>query len=311
MTPRTMASILAHPPPEAPTLLEPALIVTGGITVVAAPTKVGKTNLWLHVAWALTEGKALFGRFDVTRPTSVLMIQLELSEATMHKRLEILCDELAWSTAAQERFHLWSGRALLIDRRDGPKKILDIIEALPERPDVVILDSYNAAVAGDPDKSAEARRALHALRTVQEATGVAWCVTAEIRKMPSTGRARLELDDLKGSNELAYDSDAVVLLRPSSDDRRRLRLSFAAMRHSIEDPPDGLVLVRRGLTFELTEGPGDDREEAVLEVLRDHFERGGDKSWRGCVAAVRESGLRVRDQYVGKVRKQLIATEEG
>jgi hypothetical protein len=83
---------------------------------------------------AAGQGKALFGRFDVTRPASVLMIQLELSEAGMHKRFKTLSEKLAWSPAAQERFHLWCGRALLLDRRNGPKQILGIIESLQSAP---------------------------------------------------------------------------------------------------------------------------------------------------------------------------------
>jgi hypothetical protein len=39
--------------------------------------------------------------------------------------------------------------------------------------------------------------------------------------MPTTGRTRLGLDDLKGSKELAYDADAVALLRPLDAPRRR------------------------------------------------------------------------------------------
>src|SRR5207249_5124863 len=114
---------------------------------------------------------------------------------------------------------------------------------------------YNAAVAGDPDKSAEARRALHALREVQDRTGVSWAVTAEIRKAQAGGRIRYTIDDLKGSNELAYDSDTVVMLRPTDTARRRLAIHFLAMRHLAGEAPEGLVLVREGLTFQLTEGP--------------------------------------------------------
>jgi AAA domain-containing protein len=85
---RGMKDILADPPERPFRPLEPALIIEGGLTVLAAPTKVGKINLWLHMAWALTEGASLWGRFEAARPIPVLMIQLELSEATMFGRFE-------------------------------------------------------------------------------------------------------------------------------------------------------------------------------------------------------------------------------
>src|SRR6266545_7818689 len=49
-TVRSMAALLADPPQAPPRLLEPSLIVEQGLTVLAAPPKVGKTNFWLHVA---------------------------------------------------------------------------------------------------------------------------------------------------------------------------------------------------------------------------------------------------------------------
>lgn len=307
--PRTMAELLANPPPVTPRLLEPSWVVQLGLDVLAAPTKTMKTNLQLHKAWALTSGTALFGRFEAPRPVCVLMIQLELSEATMYERLQILQGQLGWSEEAQARFFLRCERALLLDRRDGATRIIRLIEGCAQRPDVVILDSFNAAVAGDPDKSGEARKALHALREVQERTGVAWSVTAEIRKAPAGGRLRFSLDDLKGSNELAYDSDAVLVLRPLDESRRRLAMHFLAMRHATEEPPEGLVLVRRGLSFELTEGPGNEAEDAVLEVLRERYKQTGELTWRCSRDAVREAGLKVSNDTITYLRKRALVGE--
>jgi hypothetical protein len=302
-----MADLL-NDPPEAPArLLEPSLIVKGGLTVLAAPTKVGKTNLWFHIAWALTDGRPLFGRFAVAQPTSVLMLQLELSPATVYERLAFLRDELDWSLAGQDRFLIRCERAMLLDRRGGADRIVRIIEAASIRPEVVILDSYNAAVAGDPDKSAESRRALHALREVQERTGVTWAVTAEMRKAPAGTRIRYALDDLKGSNELAYDADAVVGLRPLDESRRRLAVHFLAMRHLTADAPERLVLIRRGLTFDLTEGGGADDGEAIAEVIRAHLRQGGDENWRACRQVVSEAGLSVRNDALSAIRRLVLA----
>jgi hypothetical protein len=294
-----------------PRLLEPSLIVEQGLTVLAAPTKVGKTNLWLHVAWALTEGKPLFGVFEAPRAVPVLMIQLELGEATMYERLDWLRGHLEWSEAAQERFFLRSTRALLLDRRGGADQLVRLVQECPTKPEVVILDSYNAAVAGDPDKSAEARRALHALRQVQEETGITWAITAEMRKAPPGTKIRYGVDDLKGSNELAYDADALIALRPIDPARRRLRVNFLAMRHLVGEEPEGLLLVRKGLTFELsTDGPSTETEEQVAKVLREHFANGGDRSWRGSRAALAAAGLHVRNDTMTYLRNQLLSKED-
>lgn len=300
---RSMRDLLTDPPASVAHLME-ALIVSLGITVLAAPTKVGKTLFWLHVSWALTEGAPLFGRFVVPSPIVVLMLQLELSEATLHERLQALAGELGWSDAAQDRFYVHCARSFLVDQPGSVEELVRVIEACPQRPAVVILDSYNAAVAGDPDRSAEARKALAVLREVQERTGIAWCITSEIRKAPTGGKVRFGVDDLKGSNELAYDADAVLLLRPIDDSRRRLAVHFSAMRHG--DAPDNLLLVRDGLNLSLAEAPTDRTADAVVEVLREHVASGGDRGWRALRAVVKEAGLKVSNDQFSDLRKQVL-----
>lgn len=312
--PRSMVDLLANPPERVARLLEPALMVEQGITVLAAPTKVGKTNWWLHVAWALTEGGTLwrlpgFGGFSAARPIPVLMIQLELSEPTLYERLAVLRDHLGWSEEAQARFSLRCQRSLQLDRRNGPENILRLIESCPVAPEVVILDSYNAAVVGDPDKSGDARRALHALRKVQEQTCISWGITAEIRKAPTGSSLRWTLDDLKGSNDVAYDADSVLMLRPDRRTRKRLAVHFAAMRHLDGEEPEGLVLIRQGLSFEAMKEASDtaEDEEQVAKVIRDHLAAGGDDSWRACQEAVRKAGIRIQSQVFGDIRRHVLA----
>ena len=304
---RSAADLLANPPAEVPTLLEPALIVRGGITCLAAPTKVGKTNLWMHFAWALTEGKSLFGIFSAVKPVNVLLVELELSEAIMHRRLKPLKEALGWTPEGLDRFKIVCQRSLLLDRRDGAKRLVGMIQ--DHRPDIVIVDSYNAAMAGDPDKSAESRRGLQTLREAQEATGVAFGITSEIRKPPPGQRLRFGVDDLKGSNEVAYDADAVLMLKPLDESRRRLSVVFSAMRHSTEEPPDDLVLIREGLSFSLQHRQGAGAEEAmeraVEEALRKHFAAGGGKTARDCYQAVKTAGLKVRREITDVVRQRL------
>jgi KaiC/GvpD/RAD55 family RecA-like ATPase len=301
-----MPELLARPDRPDPTLLEPALVTKGGITLIAAPTKIGKTNLELHLAWALTEGRPLFGRFGVRRPVSVLMIQLELSEEVLKARLSALVEILGWTPQAQARFHVYCRRAILLDRRTGPDELTELIE-LAGSPEVVVLDSYNAAVAGDPDKTAEARRALHALRQVQDRTGCTWILTAEMRKAPAGGSIRYGIDDLKGSNEIAYDSDALVALRPAVTDRRRLHIQFLAMRHAREDPPENLTLVRRGLTFELEADSSEAGEAATaaLEVLRPHFGNGHAPTMREAQRIVRDGGVRLQFAAIQEIVRAL------
>lgn len=305
--PRSMADLLADPPAHVPRLLEPAVIVEQGLTILAGPTKVGKTNLWFHIARSLTTGHPLFGRFHPSGSMPVLMIQLELSEAVVYERLRLLAEELGWPEEARARFFVRCGRSLLLDRKGGIEKVMEIVEGCPERPAVVILDPINAAMAGDPDKSAEARRALHALREVQERTGIAWCVTAEIRKAPPGTRLRYDLDDLKGSNDPAYDADTIVILRPLDEGRRRLAIRFVAMRHAVGDAPEGLVLVRRGLTFDLTEGGASPAEDDIAEAIREHLASGGPNTARAIYEAVRARGIRARKELIDEVRRRVVS----
>ncbi|GEM_PF-5268981 len=315
---RSGLELLGDPPPPPSAMLEPSLIVQGGETVLAAPTKVGKTNLWLHFAFALTEGTTLWRTFAAPSPVRVLLLELELSEAIMYRRLSALRDLLGWSDGGLERLTIRCARALTLNRQAGQKAILDIIAETPGGPpDLVILDSFNAAVRGDADKTSDAREALHSLHEIQDKTGITWGLTGEIRKAPAGAGIRYSIDDLKGSNELAYDADAVLILRPDRGNRRRLAVDFAAMRHDDSSCPEGLVLVRDGLSFELVEN-GEARERelreeairgAVREVLQEHLQRGGGRTWKECVAAVRAAGVSARNDLITEIRRELLMAQ--
>lgn len=282
---------------DTPTHLLGPLITPGGLSVLAGPTKIGKTNFWLHVAFALTEGASLFGVFTPPRPVSVLLVELELSEATLANRLRILSRDLDWKTGL-DRLTVRCERALLLDSGRGAERLLRLIRNAEPPPEVVILDSYNAAIAGDPDKSQEARKALHVLREIQAETGVAFGLTCEVRKFQAGQRSRYGLDDLKGSNEIAYDCDAVMILRPEDQKRSRLSLDLPALRHVEEDVPY-LTLVRQGLSFEAVTG---DREESELrDAIRSYLEHDDSPTTRKAQEHVRSLGLRYRAEVVNRV----------
>lgn len=311
---RTAAELLTDPPPPSPMLLEPSFIVEGGETVLAAPTKVGKTNFWLHVAWALTDGATLWRHFTAPSPVRVLLLELELSEAIVHRRLDALREALGWSDAGLARLAVRCERALTLNRQAGQKAIARIIEETPGGPpDVVILDSFNAAVRGDPDKTGDAREALHSLHEIQEATGITWCLTNEMRKAPAGSSSRFTVDDVKGNNEILYDCDTALVLRPTGTDRarRRLALDFVAVRHDDSGVPEDLVLVREGLSFSVAEGASRDEQDeqvraAVRGTLEQHLAEGGERNWRACIAAVRSSGVSARNELIGEVRRELL-----
>lgn len=249
---RTAQQLLSKPPPPTTVLLEPSFVVRDGITTVSAPSKVGKTQFWMHVAYAMTEGATIWGVFEAPAPVRVLLLELELSEAVVHQRLDVLRRELTWSSEALARLTIRCERAITLNRVAGQKYVTSIIEETPGGPpDVVILDSFNAAVRGDPDKTGDARDALHALHEIQEATGITWCLTNEMRKSPAGTFSRFTLDDIKGNNELVYDADTVVILRPTERTRRRLSVEFVGVRHDDSKVPEALTLVRRGLTFDV------------------------------------------------------------
>jgi hypothetical protein len=90
------------------------------------------------------------------------------------------------------------------------------------------------------------------------------------------------------------------------EQRRRLRMAFPAMRHIVGEPPEGLVLTRTGLTFDLSESATSDAESALRDVLREHLDSGGKPSWRECSAAVRSAGLKVSNDLITSVRRELL-----
>lgn len=306
-TARTGAEILSVPPDPIDALTDPPLIVKQGITVIASETKVGKTNLWFHAAWALTEGKTLFN-IRVPEPVPVLLIELELSESTVHKRLTALKEILGWSDEGLGRFNVWCNRALQLDKRGGQQRLAQIIQSTVPRPQFVIIDSFNAALGGDPDRTEDARRAQHVLHEIQEQFGVAFGLTWELRKPPPGTKPRYSLADLKGNNVIAYDCDAVVMLRPTDESRRTLEVKFPGLRHC-EDLPDDYVLDREGLSFKLrkTIAPaGADSNEELDEALREHLQASGRMVWRDCRDFLRSRNMHIRNDRIGPAIKRVM-----
>jgi AAA domain len=139
--------------------------------------------VWIHFAWALTEGGTLWRTFSAPCPVRVLLIRLELSEEMMHRRLQRLAEILDWTPEGQSRFTVRSERSVTLNRERGKKALIEAIGETPGGPpDVAILDSFNAAMRGEADKTADAREALHALHEVQEQKGITWGLTGELRK---------------------------------------------------------------------------------------------------------------------------------
>lgn len=299
------ASELLRWEPEVPIrLMEPAFMVQGGLTVLAAPTKVGKTNLWLHIAWALTEKRPLFGLLEPTREIPVLMLQLELTRGMIQERLAYLSGPLGWTTAAMDRFTIACDRGFVIDDPDGRHRIGRAIETADPRPEIVIIDSWNKCVSGDPDKTTDQRRAIAALRRIQQVTGVTIGATSEIRKQPAGVTRRWTIDELKGNNDLAYDADTVVLLKPLDNDKRRLGVQFEGIRHG--EVPENFTLVREGLMFSAIH---DDPVEAEETDRRETFHQLVEKI-RSVVA---ERGpikkMNIRDAIGGRTKTVLEAVD--
>lgn len=171
-----------------------------------------------------------------------------------------------------------------------------IINTTVPRPEFVILDSYNAAISGDPDSTAESRRGLHVLHEIQEQTGVAFGITCEIRKAPPGQKLRYSIDDLKGNNVVAYDADAVVMMIPTDDSRKSLKLAFPGLRHC-EDLPENLILHRKGLTFELEVGT-EAEADAAYTALMEYREAGGPMAWRAVRDEFKRLGIRVGNDRI-------------
>jgi hypothetical protein len=249
---RTPAGLLAEAPEQVPWLWE-GYLARGGLTVLGAREKAGKSTLTWALVAALLTGTNFCG--TPTSPTPVV----------------VLTEEPPTSVAEKvERFHIAPDAALsILTRVDAPGRpswddvvAAAVAEAGRIGAGLLVVDTLAFWAALPPDAENSAGAMTEALRPLLEATGRGLAVLCLHHANKSHG-------ELRGSTAIGAAADVILTLsrEPESPCRRRLE----AVGRFADCPAEPVLVELEGNRYVALGTPGDvaaeERERRVREAL--------------------------------------------
>jgi hypothetical protein len=232
------------------------LIVEGGVTSVAGPPGVGKTQFVKQLCIALCLNRKSFLNYKIlaTRPLRILFLSLEMSGGeikhflkTMRKGLTLEEEELLI-----ENFHfLPHTEPLCLNVPEDKLKYHKILDRF--KPDGIIIDSWSMAMAGEMNADVPTRDAMAFVNQLRKRYECFVGIITHTRKAQGDNIPKT-MDGIFGSRFYSSNlSNGVVLWPVSETDPDRMELIDVKSRFSRKRKP---VRIERTqyLEFELSEG---------------------------------------------------------
>jgi len=232
----------------------------GGL-ILSSPPGVGKTQLSLQLAYALSTGTSFLGNAPFEKPLKVLFASLEM------ETMELSFIYERQQKVFKEKKELWIENFGTTDSEEelGTKEIDFILDQV--KPNVIIIDSLSE-LAGDDLKEAEARRVMKWFRSARRLHNVAIVLIHHNRKGGDGNKKPRTLDDLYGSFWFGKAPDTVIGLWHDEGqpiEVKTLKHRFApSMKIFIERDPDTF-------TFKVVEEPVDDSKSKEHKIINPRY----------------------------------------
>lgn len=195
---RTAASLFLSPKRSIPWVIE-GLLAEGDIVMLFGPGSTGKSYLLYSLAWSLTTGLPVWGRWTPPRPYRILIFDLEMQEWEREIRSQQLGRGLGFQPAGEHEKAiplpenlLISGDPLNLDDPHGSEQLRYTVEH--EKIDFVILDSFRRFTSGDENSSAVVSGIFNRhLKPLRDRYGCGVIVVDHTRKL--TGDPNLDVPE--------------------------------------------------------------------------------------------------------------------
>ncbi len=272
----TLGELLADTSPDPPALVE-GLVWPQTITLVAAPTKYGKTQAILQLARAVASGQSFLG-LRVPAAVPVLYVGQEDALWALRRRMRGI-DPKFGSTRAT--LHLSPVKGLLLEG-GGVRRLVE-----RHRPGLLLLDPLRRFHVREEEKG-EMALVIRELDLIIRDFGCAVVVTHHTRKPADRRRRSLEVADVRGSSVITDQANTIALLaRDDEPDQFTLTITgnYAA--------PQTLRLQRVGAVFERR---GTHESVTVREAVEAFADRSPLRRAEA-VGILQEHGLKRRSAY--------------
>lgn len=177
----TLKEYLARPIPVPPILVEPAIVVRGGITCTVGRAGFGKTQFNLNRLLKFAAGKPLFDDvrtpddqpvLSPTQPLKTLVIENEGSPGMFHKQIGIMLNAPGYLTKEErelvmENILIWGDGGYSGLKLDDPAA-LNTVRAGCEKwtPDIVFIEPFRGLWQGDENSSTDMAVVADALSAI-------------------------------------------------------------------------------------------------------------------------------------------------
>lgn len=235
--------------------------------VIGGAPKAGKTTIATQIALELASGTPVLGLFDVPRPVSVMMIQLELDEDSFRERM-ISARDTVYNLRPNMLAIITTGK-LFLDTPEGSKELTEALNMF--RPRVLVLDPLRKLHLGDEDNASHMIRLLNFLDNLRDSYGLSFIITHHAHKPRMDARGRVideGMDALRGSNAIAAWADSILMIQehPNYPDNKILTFT---LRHGLVDPVV-LTPVQDKFIFtgQLQGQPIGSDEKTIVDILK-------------------------------------------
>lgn len=219
----------------------PGLLERGSRLLFAGDEGVGKSLFIGQLAVRLASGLPCFPG-DPVGPMRVLVVDTELNERTIRRRLTPMADH-ANLTPGQLLYALAPAGINLLDS-DERSAFAGLCRGF--KPHLVVIDSLYRAFIGDPDDPRVGGEVQRVLDETRASTGAALLLACHYRKRSNEGRVKRTLDDIAGSRVWKAWPETVTDLTAKSlrilKDREGLATELTVTRTAAgewENDPDG------------------------------------------------------------------------
>jgi hypothetical protein len=253
-----LGALLAEPE-EAVQWLVDGLLPTGGVSLLAAKPKVGKSTLARNLAWCVARGAPFLGRATAQGAVVYLALEEKRGEVARHfRKMGATADSEGAVSEAPVPVYVHVGAA----PEESMAALATAVAA--HRPVLVIIDPLLRLVRlRDANDYAEVTRALEPVVELARQSGAHLLLVHHLAKGERAGG-----DAILGSTALFASVDTAMLLRRHPDQSRTIE----SIQRYGEDLPESVLTLEEStgavqLAGTVAERRQRDAEEAVLAVL--------------------------------------------
>lgn len=221
--------------PEREDLIGAGLLPKDSTALVGGQAKLGKSLFVSQMASCLATGSTFLSKFPCKK-CKVLLIQQEISEASMQKRLQKQLRDKNLEDL-RENFYLKNTKGLKIDRQEGFKHLRELLSDV--LPDVLILDPFYKFHTKEENKASDMRDLFDKIDTLISEFGISVIIVHHHGK--PTEFKKEGAQQLRGSSVICDYGDSYFTLNRKGGQESRTHLKLSFELRNAEEPPSMML----------------------------------------------------------------------